>query len=70
MVWFALKAAGKPVAGKGLRKSQLAVGESGQVAYGGHLLYNFSGDTAPGMMGGQGIAGVWHVVGANGNTIT
>jgi predicted lipoprotein with Yx(FWY)xxD motif len=69
-VWLGLKATGKPVAGKGLKKSQLVVGESGQVAYGGHLLYNFSGDTAPGATGGQGIAGVWHVVGADGNTIT
>jgi predicted lipoprotein with Yx(FWY)xxD motif len=69
-VWLALKATGKLVAGKGLRKSQLVVGQSGQVAYGGHLLYNFSGDAAPGMTTGQGIANLWHVVGADGNTIT
>lgn len=69
-VWPALKAKGKPVAGKGLKKSQLVVGESGQVAYGGHLLYNYSADTAPGATGGQGVAGIWHVVGADGKTIT
>jgi predicted lipoprotein with Yx(FWY)xxD motif len=69
-VWPGLKTSGKPVAGKGLKKSQLVVGEKGQVAYGGHLLYNFSGDTAAGTTAGQGVAGLWHVVGANGKTIT
>ena len=32
-----------------------------QVEYNGHLLYRFSGDTAPGQMHGEGIKGVWFV---------
>lgn len=32
-----------------------------QVAYNGHLLYTFSGDTAPGQTTGNGIAGIWFV---------
>jgi predicted lipoprotein with Yx(FWY)xxD motif len=36
-----------------------------QVAYNGHLLYNFSGDTAPGDAKGLGIPG-WHAVSPEG----
>jgi predicted lipoprotein with Yx(FWY)xxD motif len=32
-----------------------------QVEYNGHLLYTFSGDTAPGQTHGEGIKGVWFV---------
>jgi predicted lipoprotein with Yx(FWY)xxD motif len=32
-----------------------------QVEYNGHLLYRYSGDTAPGQMNGEGIQGVWFV---------
>ncbi|HXZ03336.1 MAG TPA: hypothetical protein VEH81_00810 [Ktedonobacteraceae bacterium] len=32
-----------------------------QVEYNGHLLYRFSGDTAPGQTHGEGIKGVWFV---------
>jgi len=32
-----------------------------QVEYNGHLLYRFSGDTAPGQTNGEGIKGVWFV---------
>jgi predicted lipoprotein with Yx(FWY)xxD motif len=32
-----------------------------QVEYNGHLLYTFSGDTAPGQTTGEGIGGIWHV---------
>src|SRR5437868_13130266 len=32
-----------------------------QVEYNGHLLYRFSGDTAPGQRHGEGIKGVWFV---------
>ena len=68
--WPPLEAKGKPRAGKGLDKSQLVVGESGQVAYGGHLLYKFAGDEAPGDTNGQGVAGIWHLVDADGDTVT
>lgn len=33
-----------------------------QVEYNGHPLYTYSGDSGPGQMNGQGIAGVWFVV--------
>jgi len=32
-----------------------------QVEYNGHLLYTFTGDTAPGQTNGEGIKGVWFV---------
>ena len=32
-----------------------------QVEYNGHMLYTFSGDTAPGQTHGEGIKGVWFV---------
>ena len=32
-----------------------------QVEYNGHLLYKYSGDTAPGQTNGEGIKGVWFV---------
>src|SRR5256714_5775535 len=32
-----------------------------QLEYNGHLLYRFSGDTAPGQTHGEGIKGVWFV---------
>ena len=32
-----------------------------QVAYNGHPLYTFSGDTGPGQTTGEGVGGVWHV---------
>jgi predicted lipoprotein with Yx(FWY)xxD motif len=34
-----------------------------QVTYGGHPLYYFSGDTAPGQMKGQGVGGAWFILG-------
>jgi predicted lipoprotein with Yx(FWY)xxD motif len=36
-----------------------------QVEYNGHLLYTFSGDTAPGQANGEGVAGMWFVVTPN-----
>jgi len=32
-----------------------------QVEYNGHLLYNYSGDTAPGQTNGEGLFGKWFV---------
>jgi predicted lipoprotein with Yx(FWY)xxD motif len=34
-----------------------------QVTYGGHPLYYFAGDTTPGQMKGQGVGGVWFILG-------
>jgi predicted lipoprotein with Yx(FWY)xxD motif len=36
-----------------------------QVEYNGHLLYTYSGDSAPGQSNGEGVAGVWFVVTPN-----
>ncbi len=57
-------------AGKGLEKSLLASNSSQHISYNGHLLYRYSGDAAKGETNGQGLNGVWHVVGADGNPIT
>lgn len=66
--WPALKATGTPVAGPGLDASKLTAA-NGQVAYNGHLLYFFAGDTSPGQTNGQGIGGIWYVVNAAGDAV-
>lgn len=68
-VWPPLTAK-KAQVGKGLDASFITVNASGQVAYNNHLLYRYSGDSAKGDTFGQGIGGVWHVVGADGSPIT
>ena len=40
-----------------------------QVAFYGHPVYYFKGDTAPNQTNGQGVGGKWSVVGADGNAI-
>jgi predicted lipoprotein with Yx(FWY)xxD motif len=61
--WPAVVVSGTVIAGSGLSASKLAVDmqPSGahQVAYGGHLLYTFANDTAPGDANGAGLAGFW-----------
>jgi predicted lipoprotein with Yx(FWY)xxD motif len=37
-----------------------------QVTYAGHPLYRYAGDTQPGQTNGEGLAGHWYVVKANG----
>jgi predicted lipoprotein with Yx(FWY)xxD motif len=69
-VWPPLMASGTPVAGPGLDASKLSAAPSGQVIYGGHLLYGYTGDTAPGQANGQGLANIWHVVSVSGDIIT
>lgn len=44
-------------------------GGSLQVTYAGMPLYHYAGDTAPGDTNGQGIGGIWWVVGADGERI-
>jgi predicted lipoprotein with Yx(FWY)xxD motif len=41
-----------------------------QLTYNNWPLYTFSGDTAAGETNGQGIGGIWHVVGVDGKPIT
>jgi predicted lipoprotein with Yx(FWY)xxD motif len=40
-----------------------------QIVYKGHPLYRYSGDRAPGDTNGQGMDGVWYVVGLDGQPI-
>jgi predicted lipoprotein with Yx(FWY)xxD motif len=40
-----------------------------QVTYGGHPLYYYKGDTAPGQITGQGVGGVWFLEGPVGNVM-
>jgi predicted lipoprotein with Yx(FWY)xxD motif/uncharacterized cupredoxin-like copper-binding protein len=71
--WPAVIATGTPTAGAGLDASKLAVvaGPSGnQVTYGGHPLYRYAQDQATGDVNGQGVGGIWWVVGADGQKIT
>jgi len=71
-IWPAVVAAGTPVAGPGLDKSKLSVAMqasgANQVVYAGHLLYFFSGDTAPGDAKGLAIPG-WHAVAPDGSPV-
>lgn len=57
---------GAPQAGGGILAAYLGVltapikGE--QIAYSGHPLYTYSGDTRPGQIGAQGAGGIWFAV--------
>ena len=69
--WPAAVADGEPEAGDGVDASLLSVAdgaEPDQLVYNGHLLYRFSGDTAPGDANGAAIPS-WHAVDADGNAI-
>jgi predicted lipoprotein with Yx(FWY)xxD motif len=71
-IWPALVATGKPSAGPGVDDSKLTVAMqaigNNQIAYAGHLLYNFANDTAPGDAKGLGIPG-WHAVSTDGTAV-
>ncbi len=68
--WPAYAPDRKPKVGKGLDQSLAGIGGGGQATYNSRLLYEFSGDAEPGDTAGQGVGGVWHVVGADGEPIT
>ena len=74
MLWPALTVTGTPVAGTGVTASMLTTimdANGTQVVYGGHPLYTFMNDTAPGQTNGQGFAnGLWHVVSPSGQIVT
>ena len=64
---------GAPSVGDGLLGDLFTTvpGEGGsQLAYNGHPLYHFAGDSAPGDTNGQGSGGVWFVLDFDGNQIT
>jgi predicted lipoprotein with Yx(FWY)xxD motif len=66
--WPPLTATGTPTTGPGIDASKVTV-VGGQVAYGGHLLYAFGGDTAPGQTNGVGIP-EWNLLGPFANVMT
>ena len=67
--WPPLVADGDPAVGDGVDAALLEVADGGQVAYNGHLLYTFSGDSAPGDANGVGIP-AWFPVDAAGNAVS
>jgi len=67
-VWPAVTSSGTPAAGAGVDASKLSTASGqapDQVTYGGHLLYEYSGDSAPGQTNGTKVPG-WHDVSAAG----
>jgi len=62
-VWAPLLSASAPTSeGRLPGKLALVKTEHGsQVSYNGHLLYTYSGDTAPHQANGQGVGGKWWV---------
>ncbi|MGO9874897.1 MAG: hypothetical protein ACLPVY_13975 [Acidimicrobiia bacterium] len=72
--WPPVIVSGTVIAGTGLSASKLAVdmqtAGAHQVAYGGHLLYTFASDTAPGQANGAGLGGVWFALSPTGTKIS
>jgi predicted lipoprotein with Yx(FWY)xxD motif len=69
--WPALTSSGAVTTGALIKKSEVTKADgqkADQVAYYGHLLYYFSGDTAPGQTNGTTISG-WHLLGPFGNVM-
>ena len=62
-------ATGTPTGGTGIDATKLSAAPSGQVVYGGHLLYTYAQDMAAGDTKGQGVGGIWHVVAPSGDII-
>jgi predicted lipoprotein with Yx(FWY)xxD motif len=72
-IWPPAIATGTPTAGAGLDQTKLTTvaGPNGnQLVYAGHPLYRFSQDSAPGSVNGEGVAGVWWILGADGQKVT
>ncbi|MEY2418161.1 MAG: hypothetical protein QOG90_841 [Actinomycetota bacterium] len=67
--WPALMTSDGAGVGDGLNASLLSHNAANQYTYNGWPLYRFSGDTAPGDTNGQGVGGIWHVAGADGNAV-
>jgi predicted lipoprotein with Yx(FWY)xxD motif len=71
--WPPLVADGAPTVGEGLDAALFATAtrDDGdeQVTVDGWPLYSFASDTAPGDTNGQGVGGVWYVVGPDGAAI-
>jgi predicted lipoprotein with Yx(FWY)xxD motif len=71
--WPAADVAGAPTVGAGLDASKVGVAAQAdgtmQLTYAGHLLYRFSGDSAPGQVNGQETGEVWYLLDAAGAQI-
>jgi predicted lipoprotein with Yx(FWY)xxD motif len=71
--WPPATVTGEATVGDGLDEAKLTTFErddgTTQVAYGGHPLYRYANDSAPGDANGQGVGDAWWVVGAAGNEI-
>jgi predicted lipoprotein with Yx(FWY)xxD motif len=63
--WPAVKAPAHPVGGPGVDNSKISV-SNGQLVYNGHLLYMYSGDSAPGQVNGANVPD-WYPVNPSGN---
>jgi predicted lipoprotein with Yx(FWY)xxD motif len=65
---------GDPTAGDGVDAALLGTTDRSdgttQVTYDGHPLYTYNADTAAGDTNGQGVGGIWWVVGPDGQKIT
>jgi len=72
--WPPLATDGDPTAGDGADASLLGTTDRNdgttQVTYDGHPLYTYNADTAAGDTNGQGVGGIWWVIGADGQKIT
>jgi predicted lipoprotein with Yx(FWY)xxD motif len=72
--WPPVLTKGEPQAGSGVEGKLLGTTQrddgATQVTYDGHPLYTYSADTAAGDTNGQGVGGVWWVVGPDGQKIT
>src|ERR1700722_4421240 len=67
-----LKASGRPTAGSGVKASLLSTTSGHQVAYAGHPLYTYSGDSGPGKtsyVGFKSFGGTWYAINAAGGTV-
>ncbi len=76
-VWPVVKTSGKPIAGKGVRRSLLGAitlpNGRQQVTYAGHPLYTYIGDGKPGNVFGAGIlqaGGRWYALNAAGHRVS
>jgi predicted lipoprotein with Yx(FWY)xxD motif len=71
--WPAAIVAGDPVVGDGLDAATFAVvpalAGGDQLTAGGHPLYTFAGDSAPGDVNGQEVGDVWYAVHADGSLV-
>jgi predicted lipoprotein with Yx(FWY)xxD motif len=70
-IWPAVAASGQPTSGAGADAALLGTADgqvAHQVTYGGHLLYTYSGDAAPGDVKGVTIPG-WYPVSPSGTKV-